>query len=104
MYNGSVLAEILRSGSARSAALRGGLLPGPAQERRMLRVLLPRPYAMMPAIVSQLVVLLKDTALGSSSPTASSSSGPQAGSPPTTATTSQAAIVVAIIYIVLNMS
>jgi glutamate transport system permease protein len=67
LYNGSVLAEIVRAGilavprgqSEAAAAL--GLRPG-----QVLRlVLLPQALrAMLPAIVSQLVVLLKDTALG----------------------------------------
>ncbi|MFG1753251.1 amino acid ABC transporter permease [Streptosporangium sandarakinum] len=67
LYNGSVLAEIVRSGiqsvprGQSEAALAIGLRKG--QVMRM--ILLPQAVtAMMPAIVAQLVVLLKDTALG----------------------------------------
>ncbi|MEV7007916.1 amino acid ABC transporter permease [Streptosporangium sp. NPDC051022] len=67
LYNGSVLAEIVRAGiqavprGQAEAALAIGLRRG--QVMRM--ILLPQAVtAMMPAIVAQLVVLLKDTALG----------------------------------------
>ncbi|MDP9861300.1 MULTISPECIES: amino acid ABC transporter permease [Streptosporangium] len=67
LYNGSVLAEIVRAGilsiprGQSEAALAIGLRKG--QVMRM--ILLPQGVtAMMPAIVAQLVVLLKDTALG----------------------------------------
>ncbi|MFK4089241.1 amino acid ABC transporter permease [Kribbella sp. NPDC020789] len=67
LYNGSVLAEIFRAGIAavpkgqREAAYAIGL-----RKNQVVRlVLLPQAIsAMLPAIVSQLVVLLKDTALG----------------------------------------
>ncbi|TDD83638.1 amino acid ABC transporter permease [Actinomadura rubrisoli] len=67
MYNGSVLAEIVRAGvlsipkGQSEAAYSVGL-----RKNGVLRlVLLPQAVTvMMPAIVSQLVVLLKDTALG----------------------------------------
>ncbi|GAA1130732.1 amino acid ABC transporter permease [Kribbella jejuensis] len=67
LYNGSVLAEIFRAGIAavpkgqREAAYALGL-----RKNQVVRlVLLPQAIsAMLPAIVSQLVVLLKDTALG----------------------------------------
>ncbi|MFF5211840.1 amino acid ABC transporter permease [Streptosporangium sp. NPDC000396] len=67
LYNGSVLAEIVRAGiqsiprGQTEAALAIGLRKG--QVMRM--ILLPQGVtAMMPAIVAQLIVLLKDTALG----------------------------------------
>jgi glutamate transport system permease protein len=67
LYNGSVLAEIFRAGitavpkGQREAAYATGLRKG--QVVRL--ILLPQAIrAMLPAIVSQLVVLLKDTALG----------------------------------------
>ncbi|MFZ3599376.1 amino acid ABC transporter permease [Streptomyces sp. BH104] len=67
LYNGSVLAEIFRAGIAavprgqREAAYATGL----RKHQVVLLVLLPQAVrAMLPAIVSQLVVLLKDTALG----------------------------------------
>ncbi|MFB6724567.1 amino acid ABC transporter permease [Kribbella sp. NPDC056345] len=67
LYNGSVLAEIFRAGIAavpkgqREAAYAIGL-----RKNQVVRlVLLPQAIsAMLPAIVSQMVVLLKDTALG----------------------------------------
>jgi glutamate transport system permease protein len=67
MYNGSVLAEVLRAGvlavpkGQSDAAYALGL----RKSGMMWHVLLPQAVtAMMPAIVSQLVVVLKDTALG----------------------------------------
>ncbi|GAB2669065.1 amino acid ABC transporter permease [Kribbella swartbergensis] len=67
LYNGSVLAEIFRAGIAavpkgqREAAYATGL-----RKNQVVRlILLPQAItSMLPAIVSQLVVLLKDTALG----------------------------------------
>jgi glutamate transport system permease protein len=67
LYNGSVLAEIFRAGIAavpkgqREASYAIGL-----RKNQVVRlVLLPQAItSMLPAIVSQLVVLLKDTALG----------------------------------------
>ncbi|WP_046528150.1 MULTISPECIES: amino acid ABC transporter permease [Cellulomonas] len=67
LYNGSVFAELVRSGvhnlpkGQREAALVVGLRP--AQSLRLVEV--PQALiAMLPAIASQLVVILKDTALG----------------------------------------
>lgn len=67
LYNGSVIAELVRSGVAilpkgqREAALALGLPPN----KSLRYVELPQALmAMMPAMVSQLVVILKDTALG----------------------------------------
>jgi glutamate transport system permease protein len=67
LYNGSVIAEIIRAGvlsiakGQTEAALAIGLTPG--QNLRL--VLLPQAVrVMLPALVSQLVVLLKDTSLG----------------------------------------
>ncbi|WP_433375471.1 amino acid ABC transporter permease [Streptosporangium sp. CA-115845] len=67
LYNGSVLAEIVRAGIR--AVPRGqseaAYAIGLRKASVMRLVLLPQAVtAMMPAIVSQLVVLLKDTALG----------------------------------------
>ncbi len=67
LYNGSVLAEIFRAGilavpkGQREAAFALGL-----RKTAVVRlILLPQAVrAMLPAIISQLVVLLKDTALG----------------------------------------
>ena len=67
LYNASVLAEIVRAGilalpkGQTEAAQAIGLRKG----QTMSTILLPQAVtAMLPAIVSQLVVLLKDTALG----------------------------------------
>ncbi|TCC16330.1 amino acid ABC transporter permease [Kribbella sindirgiensis] len=67
LYNGAVVAELVRSGvfslpkGQREAALAIGLTGG----KTMRLVLLPQAItAMLPAIVGQLVVILKDTALG----------------------------------------
>jgi glutamate transport system permease protein len=67
LYNGSVVAELIRSGvhslpkGQNEAALAIGLTTG----KTMRLVLLPQAItAMLPAIVGQLVVILKDTALG----------------------------------------
>lgn len=67
LYNGSVLAEVVRAGV--NAVPRGqseaAYAVGMRKNQVMRLVLLPQAVtAMMPAIVSQLVVLLKDTALG----------------------------------------
>ncbi|MFC4007318.1 amino acid ABC transporter permease [Nonomuraea purpurea] len=67
LYNGSVIAEIIRAGvqslpkGQREAAFAMGMRKGQV----MRLVLLPQALkAMMPALVSQFVVLLKDSALG----------------------------------------
>lgn len=67
LYNGSVLSEIFRAGvlalpsGQREAAYALGL----RKTQVMTNVLLPQALrAMLPTIISQLVVLLKDTALG----------------------------------------
>lgn len=67
MYNTAVVAEILRAGIAalpngqREAGLSIGLSP----LRTMLRIQLPQAVRiMLPALISQIVVLLKDTSLG----------------------------------------
>ncbi|MGW6010852.1 amino acid ABC transporter permease [Streptomyces sp. NPDC055210] len=67
LYNASVLAEIVRAGilslprGQSEAAMAVGLRKGQV----MANVLLPQAVtAMLPAIVSQLVVIVKDTALG----------------------------------------
>lgn len=67
LYNGSVLAEVFRAGilavpkGQREAAFSLGM----RKTQVMTNVLLPQAVrSMLPTIVSQLVVLLKDTALG----------------------------------------
>ncbi|MFB9833285.1 amino acid ABC transporter permease [Actinoallomurus acaciae] len=67
LYNGSVLAEIFRSGinSIPKGQSEAGYSIGLRKAGVMLRILVPQAItAMMPAVISQLVVLLKDTALG----------------------------------------
>ena len=67
MYNGSVIAEILRSGiralpaGQEEAAIALGL----SRRQTMFEILLPQAVAsMLPALVSQMVIALKDSALG----------------------------------------
>ncbi|WP_433414701.1 amino acid ABC transporter permease [Microtetraspora malaysiensis] len=67
LYNGSVLAEIVRAGvrAVPAGQAEAAQAIGLRKSQMMRLVLLPQAVtAMMPAIVSQLVVLLKDTALG----------------------------------------
>ena len=67
LYNGSVMAEILRSGikSLPTGQTEAAKALGMRKTQMMLSVLLPQAVtAMMPAIISQMVVALKDTALG----------------------------------------
>lgn len=67
LYNGSVLAEVVRAGvnSVARGQSEAAYAVGMRKNQVMRLVLLPQAVtAMMPAIVSQLVVLLKDTALG----------------------------------------
>jgi glutamate transport system permease protein len=67
MYNGSVLAEVVRAGinAIPKGQSEAGYAVGLRKSQLMRLILVPQAItAMMPAIVSQLVVLLKDTALG----------------------------------------
>jgi glutamate transport system permease protein len=67
LYNGSVLAEVLRAGieSLPKGQSEAAFALGLRKSQVMTSVLLPQAVrAMLPAIISQLVVLLKDTALG----------------------------------------
>jgi glutamate transport system permease protein len=67
LYNGSVLAEVFRAGvlSLPKGQSEAAYAVGMRKSQVMQLVLLPQALrAMLPAIVSQLVVLLKDTALG----------------------------------------
>ncbi|WP_111765024.1 amino acid ABC transporter permease [Nakamurella deserti] len=67
LYNGSVLAEVFRAGilSLPRGQSEASLAIGMTKSQMMQIVLLPQALtAMLPAIVSQLVVVLKDTALG----------------------------------------
>lgn len=67
LYNGSVLAEIFRAGilAVDRGQSEAAYTIGLGRQQTLRLVLLPQAVrAMLPAIVSQLVVLLKDTALG----------------------------------------
>ncbi len=67
LYNGSVLAEVVRAGvrAVPKGQSEAAFAVGMRKNQVMRMVLLPQAITvMMPAIVSQLVVLLKDTALG----------------------------------------
>ncbi|WP_051224093.1 amino acid ABC transporter permease [Pseudoclavibacter soli] len=67
VYNGSVLAEVFRSGieSLPKGQAEAGYSIGLRKAGVMRLILLPQAVkAMMPVIISQLVVILKDTALG----------------------------------------
>ncbi|MGW5215904.1 amino acid ABC transporter permease [Streptomyces sp. NPDC004051] len=67
LYNASVLAEIVRAGilSLPKGQAEGAMAIGLRKNQAMRLILLPQAVtAMLPAIVSQLVVIVKDTALG----------------------------------------
>ncbi|GAB3925603.1 glutamate ABC transporter permease [Microlunatus endophyticus] len=66
-YNSSVIAELIRSGvgSLPGGQREAGLAIGLSEGQAMWLILLPQAVtAMLPSLVSQLVVVLKDTALG----------------------------------------
>jgi glutamate transport system permease protein len=67
LYNGSVVAELLRSGvgSLPAGQSEAGLAIGLTRGQTLRAIQLPQAVtAMLPALVGQLVVVLKDTALG----------------------------------------
>jgi glutamate transport system permease protein len=67
LYNGSVLAEVFRAGilSLPRGQSEAAYAVGMRKTQVMILVLLPQALrAMLPTIISQLVVVLKDTALG----------------------------------------
>jgi glutamate transport system permease protein len=67
LYNGTVIAEILRSGinSLPSGQAEAGTALGLRKSQLMRLVLLPQAVtAMLPALVAQMVIALKDSALG----------------------------------------
>lgn len=104
-YNGAVIAELIRSGvrSLPKGQREAGLALGLTNTQTLFSVLLPQAItAMLPSLLSQLVVVLKDTALGSivtysdllrSLQTLASTSGILV-----------ALVVAAVIYIVINYS
>lgn len=67
-YNGAVIAELIRSGvhSLPKGQSEAGLAVGLTRQQTLFSVQLPQAItAMLPSLVSQLVVILKDTALAS---------------------------------------
>jgi glutamate transport system permease protein len=67
LYNGSVLAEVFRAGvnSLPRGQSEAAYAVGMRKTQVMMLILLPQALrAMLPSIISQLVVVLKDTALG----------------------------------------
>lgn len=67
MYNGSVIAEILRSGikSLPAGQEEAAMALGLSRTQTMFKILLPQAVAaMLPALISQMVIALKDSALG----------------------------------------
>ncbi|MFI6333369.1 amino acid ABC transporter permease [Streptomyces sp. NPDC050535] len=108
LYNSSVLAEIVRAGilSLPKGQSEAGMAVGLRKNQVMRFILLPQAVtAMLPAIVSQLVVIVKDTALGGAVLTFSellASVGPMSGY--YGANTIASFTVVALIYIALNFT
>ncbi|WKD59237.1 amino acid ABC transporter permease [Corynebacterium caspium] len=67
LYNGSVIAEILRAGinSLPSGQTEAAKALGLSHRQIMYRILLPQATAaMLPALISQMIIALKDSALG----------------------------------------
>ncbi|MGP5240166.1 amino acid ABC transporter permease [Corynebacterium flavescens] len=67
LYNGSVIAEILRSGirSLPKGQTEAARALGLTHRQTMVKILLPQAVAaMLPALISQMVIALKDSALG----------------------------------------
>lgn len=67
LYNGAVVAELVRSGvlNLPSGQSEAGLAVGMTSGQVLRSILMPQALvAMMPSMLSQLVVILKDTALG----------------------------------------
>lgn len=67
LYNGSVIAEILRAGirSLPKGQTEAARALGLSHRQTMWRILLPQSVAaMLPALISQMVIALKDSALG----------------------------------------
>ncbi|EME62913.1 amino acid ABC transporter permease [Amycolatopsis decaplanina] len=107
LYNGSVLAEVFRAGilSLPKGQAEASSALGLRKTQTMVNVLLPQAVTLMlPALVSQLVVILKDTALAGQLTIGFDElirgSGPLTGLYGNTIPT---LIVVAIIFIVLNL-
>ncbi|MFD2399514.1 amino acid ABC transporter permease [Prauserella oleivorans] len=106
LYNGSVLAEVVRAGilSLPKGQTEAAQALGLRKSQTMTNVLLPQAVtAMLPAIVSQVVVIVKDTALGGAAVGFSELLNRVAPiSNNYGANTIATLIVVAVLYIVLN--
>ncbi|MGP4114189.1 amino acid ABC transporter permease [Streptomyces sp. 4N509B] len=105
LYNASVLAEVVRAGVL--ALPRGqsdaAMAIGMRRSQTMVSVLLPQAVtAMLPAIVSQLVVILKDTALGGAMLSTTELLGTVSLISANYANLIAAVTVVALIYILVN--
>ncbi|MFF8731218.1 amino acid ABC transporter permease [Streptomyces sp. NPDC015171] len=108
LYNASVLAEIVRAGilSLPKGQAEAAMAIGLRKNQVMRVILLPQAVtAMLPAIVSQLVVIVKDTALGGAVltfPELLSAANTMSGY--YGANTIASFTVVAVIYLVINFS
>ncbi|KAA9375738.1 amino acid ABC transporter permease [Microbispora cellulosiformans] len=107
VYNGSVLAEIVRAGilAVPRGQAEAGYAIGLRKNQVMRMILLPQAVtAMMPAIVSQLVVLLKDTALGFVVAYADLLNAGARVVPANYANLIPSVIVIAVVYIAINLA
>ncbi|MGI5168369.1 amino acid ABC transporter permease [Spirillospora sp. CA-253888] len=107
LYNGSVLAEVVRAGvlSLPRGQSEAAYSIGMRKNAVMRLILLPQAItAMMPAIISQLVVLFKDTALGYIIGFEDLTSNGAKIEPANYYNLLQAAVVCALIYILINMA
>ncbi|WP_405165744.1 amino acid ABC transporter permease [Nocardia sp. NBC_01499] len=106
IYNGSVIAEIVRAGirSLPKGQTEAAVALGMRKNQLMRLILLPQAItAMLPALVSQMVVALKDSALGYQiTYTEIVRSGQQLGA--AEQNTVPSLIVIAIVMIILNMT
>ncbi|MGW7265624.1 amino acid ABC transporter permease [Streptomyces sp. NPDC054842] len=105
LYNASVLAEIVRAGilSLPKGQSEAAMAVGLRKSQTMSSILLPQAVtAMLPAIVSQLVVIVKDTALGGVMIGFTELLSERATLAANYANVIPSFIVVAILYIVLN--
>ncbi|MFI6516306.1 amino acid ABC transporter permease [Spirillospora sp. NPDC050679] len=107
LYNGSVLAEVIRAGvlSIPRGQSEAAYSIGMRKNAVMRLILLPQAVTvMMPAIISQLVVLLKDTALGYIIAFEDLTNYGVKIEPANYYNLLQAAVVCALIYIAINMA
>ncbi|MFE5218107.1 MULTISPECIES: amino acid ABC transporter permease [Streptomyces] len=108
LYNASVLAEIVRAGilALPKGQSEAAMAIGLRKNQVMRLILLPQAVtAMLPAIVSQLVVIVKDTALGGAVltyPELLASANPMTGY--YGANTIASFTVIALIYVIINFS